>query len=55
VAQGANESLGEVLDAIEEKFIEDMDGPGGKNRQKGNSANSRYQSRNNNKIEKLTV
>jgi hypothetical protein len=43
----------EVLDAIEEKFIRNMDGPGGLKKQKGKSANKRHQSKNNDKIEQL--
>jgi RHS repeat-associated protein len=46
IASGVADKLDEVLDALEQSFIDDMKGPGGGktlNTQKGNSANARNQ------------
>ncbi|WP_327077706.1 RHS repeat-associated core domain-containing protein, partial [Pseudoalteromonas sp. P1-9] len=53
IAGTASETIDEILDAVEERFIRDLKGPGGKPKQDGDSANKRYQTRKNDKLEKL--
>lgn len=43
VAPGVKDKLTDVLDALEQSFIDDYDGPGGKKGQSGGSANKRNQ------------
>jgi hypothetical protein len=43
VASGVADKLDDVLDALEQSFIDDLGGPGGKNGQDGGSANKRNQ------------
>ncbi|OUS29198.1 hypothetical protein A9Q99_08775 [Gammaproteobacteria bacterium 45_16_T64] len=43
VAEGVSDKLEDVLDALEQSFIDDHDGPGGKEGQSGGSANKRNQ------------
>ncbi|MBF7073955.1 hypothetical protein ISG33_11145 [Glaciecola sp. MH2013] len=45
IKPGVLDSLNDVLDALEQSFIKELDGPGGRKDQKGNSANKRYQSK----------
>ncbi|MDP5138540.1 hypothetical protein ORJ04_21570, partial [Rheinheimera baltica] len=53
IQKGAKESLSEILDSVEQQFIEDLEGPGGNSGQKGNSANKRNQFKGNEKLNKL--
>ncbi len=50
IAGTAAETIDEILDAVEERFIRDLHGPGGNDGQKGNSANKRHQTK---KLDKL--
>ncbi len=43
VAPGVSDKLHDVLDALEQSFIDDFNGPGGKKGQSGGSANKRNQ------------
>ena len=43
VADGVSDNLSDVLDALEQSFIDDLDGPGGSPGQQGGSANKRNQ------------
>ena len=43
IAPGVTDKLTDVLDALEQSFIDELDGPGGRDEQSGGSANKRNQ------------